>query len=469
MPSFKADKIIKFIKNEWFFLSLVIICSLVFASLCIHKGHNWGGDFSLYISQAISVNHNSLFDLYNQNKFSMDHSEILFGPYLYPMGFPLILSVVYLFAGMDFVIMKWVGALFFLASLPLIYLIFKNYFTERKYAFALLVCIALHENFLTFTDNVLSDLPFLFFSLLAIYLMERSKTFLQMTLLGLVIFYAYFVRDIGVFLIPTLFVFQAQKAFQNKKEFREKKLFLLIPYVVFLFFFGLSKWILPAGGGNHYAIFYNMTFTTRLLNYYAELLSAYLFDSTISVFLWIPLLLLILTGMYIHARKGIHILFYVLIIFVISVMWPSKQGIRFLFPIIPFILYFLFQGLIYLSKIIKFKYLNISIFLFAAIIVFENQKKVIRFSRVDTNAVKSEQMEDLYDCVIRNTDEKSVVVFDNPRVLRLFTERNSFYSTNNDTVRMYADYSIRDRNDFIDISWMKSIDNTDKYTLYKIE
>jgi hypothetical protein len=399
----------------------------------------------------------------------MEHSEILFGPYLYPCGFPLILSVVYFFAGMNFVIMKWVCALFFIASLPLIYRIFKNSFNEKKYAFVIVICIALHWYFLTFTDNVLSDLPFFFFSLFSLFLMERSRTVVKQILLGVVIFYAYLIRDIGIVLIPTLFVFQVQQLIREKLSLKKMFLQYSIPYIIFIFLFILNTWLLPQGGANHYSMVSDLSFTSRFFVYYTELLSSYLFDCIIPGYLWIPILLLIIAGMYYQGRKSLHILFYVLSVYVICILWPSKQGIRFLFPIIPFILYFMIRGVLMLSTAIKFKYLNILIFVFAALIVFQSQKRVIRFSREDTNTVQTSEMQELYDSVISNTNENDKIVFENPRVLRLFTDRNSFFSTNNDTIRAYADYVVMKRDEPADLPWLKGISDTKKYSLYKVE
>ena len=145
-------------------------------------------------------------------------------------------------------------------------------------------------------------------------------------------------------------------------------------------------------------------------------------------------------------------------------MWPANQGIRFLFPIIPFVIYYLTQGVLLVSKAIKFKYLNIAIFIFAYIIAFQGEKNVIRFSRLKTT-----DMEMLYNYIIQTTDKKSIIVFDNPRVLRLFTNRNSFYSTNKDTINKYANYIICRKDDLKYCNCNDSVFYTNSYTMYKVE
>ncbi|HNW98691.1 MAG TPA: phospholipid carrier-dependent glycosyltransferase [Bacteroidales bacterium] len=460
--------VICFFKNDNHILYVILICSFILSAICIHKGHNWGGDFSQYIAQAISINNNSIKELYEQNKFSMDHSDILLGPYMYPVGFPLILSVVYFFFGMNFIVMKWVSTLFFIASLPLIYLISKKLLCNEKYALLLIACVALNKFFLVFTDNVLSDFPYLFFSLLAIYLMEKSNTAMKQLLLGVIIFYAYIVRDIGIILLPTLLIFQLQKII-IEKQYQKKQFWLYsLPYFVFAVLFALNLLILPFGNAKHYEMFLNIKFTASYFNYYTNLFSDYFFNQTISVYLWIPLFLLILTGMLYKIKNRFHILFYVLGIYFVCIMWPSEQGMRLLFPIIPFVLFYMIQGFLLLSKTIKFKYLNVTLFVFAFFIVLQGQRDSVRLSRINTDDVKTKEMENMYAFIKQNTNKDAIIEFDNPRMLRLFTERNSFCSSYSDTVKTYADYVLCGKNEKNDSLILKEIYSNNRYVFYKI-
>jgi hypothetical protein len=73
-------------------LSLVIVSSSALALLCIHKGHNWGDDFAQYIEQARAINNHSLDSYLQINRYAMDHSDHVVGPYLSPNGFPLLIA-----------------------------------------------------------------------------------------------------------------------------------------------------------------------------------------------------------------------------------------------------------------------------------------------------------------------------------------------------------------------------------------
>ena len=162
-------------RKEKIILSVIVLTSLILSFLCIHNGHDWGDDFALYIEQAKAITNHSLSKLLVINKYLLNNSDATISPYLYPNGFPLLLTPIYLIFGMNFIAMKILCVLFFIAALPLIYLLFRNKFDTAVYPLLIVAAIALQGVFITFTDNISSDLPFLFFSILSLVLIERCK------------------------------------------------------------------------------------------------------------------------------------------------------------------------------------------------------------------------------------------------------------------------------------------------------
>ena len=240
----------------------VMLIGIVLIALCIKDGHDWGGDFSLYIAQAKSIGNNSIMELYRQNKFTIQHSTSELGPYLYPFGFPLLLSPVYFVAGIHFILMKGFCSLFLILSIPVMYKLFNEYFTHKFFVFCILICIAFHSDFVTFSDNILSDLPFFFFCFLSFMLMNKRKTVIIQILLGLCIYYSYFIKDMGLFLIPSLLIYQWQKAEYKNTGFAGK-LILLIPYMLFFILFLVTNKFLPFGEENNF-----VKIRSRIFNWY---------------------------------------------------------------------------------------------------------------------------------------------------------------------------------------------------------
>lgn len=149
---------------------------MIFTFSRIQSGHNWGGDFALYINQAKHiVDGFSIDELYELNKTSMQNSDIQIGPYLYPNGFPFLLAPIYYIFGIDLVWFKVLCSLFFILSIPLIYYLFKNDFKMRIYPLILVSIIAFNYKYIDYTDSIISDYPYLFFCILTFYLMKLKN------------------------------------------------------------------------------------------------------------------------------------------------------------------------------------------------------------------------------------------------------------------------------------------------------
>ena len=81
------------------YLSLIffLILSALMQILTWSTGHNWGGDFSAYIMQAISLTDSTVQEFIEQNSFTVYESSSNLGPVTYPWGFSLLLSPLFLF------------------------------------------------------------------------------------------------------------------------------------------------------------------------------------------------------------------------------------------------------------------------------------------------------------------------------------------------------------------------------------
>lgn len=378
------------LKNVHVLLGIVLLSSVLIA-MCIHPGHDWGDDFALYISQAKAINNYSsggLDTLYKLNKYCVEHSKTDFGPYLYPNGFPLLLTAIVYLKGINFISIKIFCAAFFILSLPIIFLLFNQSFKDRKLVIFIVGCIAFHPSFLKFSDNVLSDFPFLFFCLLSIYLIPKCTSVVSQILLGILIFFTYSIRDIGIILLPTLFAYQWQYIFSKKKTKISCHVF---PYITFAVFFLLSYFLLPRGTSNHF----NMLFNSSLLwhriyfnmIYYCNLMCLYFFPGVINLFLRISFLVIIAIlfclGAIYSFKRYLHFLVFTSLVFFILLIWVGVQGDRFIFPIIPFILFFLVKGLETILDKINNRYFKIIPFLYLAVLLGYGTISAVNYSYIN--------------------------------------------------------------------------------------
>jgi hypothetical protein len=437
----------KFLKT--YVLAAIMIIAAILTYVCIKDGHDWGDDFALYILQAKAIVNCSMYTIYALNKYSMQHSSFQISPYLYPNGFPLLLAPVYYFRGIDFVAMKMLCGFFFIASIPVLYLLFRRHFSNVFFAFFIGVLISFNPQFVTFSDSIGSDLPFFFFSLLSILLLSEKNSILNQVLLGASICFSYFIRDIGIMLIPMLLVFHAQQLFLKKVDKKRAVLFI-IPYCIFICFFILVIICLPVGGENHYHMFFSNFLINQVGNkilYYLYFISRcfYIQIRYISLFL-----LIAFTGMLVTWKENLYIAVYVFLIVIILLIWPADQGVRFLFPIIPFIIFFIVKGILYLYNRfhLNIKYLVTGLSIYLVIVSFINVREVINYTKTDSNECYTAETKQIYNYIAAHIPEKEIIGFSKPRALRLFTNKNTIFTDEDHFAGSVATYLLISKKEY---------------------
>ena len=430
-------------------IGVIIIISAILIFLCVKDGHEWGDDFALYISQAKALINLSIYKLYYLNRFSAQNSSNNLGPYLYPNGFPLLLSLVYYYFGNNFIIMKLFCGLFFLSSIPIMFRLFNRYFINSFYSFFIVLSIAFSWQYVSFADKVASDLPFFFFSFLSLMLMTKKNTILNQIMLGCSIYFSYFIRDVGIFLIPALIVYQTQQLFITKIASKRIEI-LIIPYIIFILLFLVVYILLPHGGENHFKMFFSDFSITGLYwkaVYYLYFISSNLF---IRIRFFIPFLFMAFVGMYCTWRETLYMTVYISLIFVILLIWPADQGIRFIFPIIPFIIFFMIKGLLFFYNKFKLdkKSLVIALTVSTVVISLLNLRAIITYTKTDSNQCCTAELNEVYNYISAKIPEDKIVAFKKPRALRLFTNRNAISVPLPGYESSVANYLLINRSDY---------------------
>lgn len=409
-------------------LSSSMFLAFILGLCCIDQGHNWSDDFALYVSQCQALLTGTTADLLEKNRFAMEHSYAHVGPYLYPSGFPILLAPIYSLLGLNLWAMKIYCLLFFVGSLPLIYLIFRSIEQDSYKALVITLLVAFNYHFIRFSDHVLSDLPFLFFSLWSFYQIQqqRFKTPIQAISLGFLLFFTYNIRDIGIALLPCLAIVQWQ-TYQQKKG---KLLSLLLPYVCFILLGIMHAVLLPSVGNKHIHFLTETSFQTILNNgyYYWLLLGNYFM-----VFRGIPFFIqalvaglfsiVISIGFLKTIKQQSPINFYVAFIMGVYLIWVSFQGMRFLFPIIPFLLFYLIRGI---STLFSSQKTQQIIWIGLLLSSFAQSTYISAYYwKKDSNEAHSVELQRIYQFIQKELPKDALIVFQKPRALRLFSHRNA--------------------------------------------
>ncbi len=428
-------------------LFLILITNFIMVLSSFTHGHGWGDDFASYILQAKSILSRSTADFYQRNSYTILNSSIILGPVAYPWGYPLILSPVYAVFGLNRIALKLPNAIFFILFLVIFDRLLKKRISDAG-RILIIAILAFNPYFLSFQNQVLSDIPFLFFSTFSIFLIDlfyfsqnRMKNVLiKYIILGFSIFFSTFVRTIGITLLPTLLVIQFFFVRKNWNQERNKISQILIqsiPYLSFIFFWIISSLIFPKGESSYLLSISSKDlfgiFKGNLL-YYFFLISEILPFGLWNLNFYSMLLLFMVVGLICTLRKDY--LFFVFSMFQLTValFWPTKIGPRMIFSIIPFFFYDSLIGMecciSWLKKPLQ-KYIQIigSIFWIVLLILsFKESLAIVKERRMNLQKL-SEPFDaisgDMFNFIRGNTPEDSIIVFFKPRAMHLMTDRNA--------------------------------------------
>lgn len=415
-------------------LSLILILIGIFYVTTIREGHNWGGDFSMYIRHAKNISEGIA---YGETGNIRHHSDV--GSEMYPPVFPLLLSPTYKCFGLNLSAMKIEIILLFLFALFIMYKVFKDQMLLR-YPVLLIAVFGINPYFWDFKDNVLSDIPFLFFIYLSIFLVNKiylsssfSKNKIPNIILVSILFYlCYATRISGIIFIPSLFIYDLIKSRRITSFPIKVTLLFLLFAILQKVFFGINS-----NYSGTLGLFSSRIILDSLFYYYKMLLifwnNGYSIVAT-NILFWIMTITAII-GYFTSVKKRITICEIFFLLYVSGIILSTwRQGIRYLIPIIPLYLFYSFIGVNHIALNVlrhkrKFTLVALSLFIFVTYIA---KYTTVNWSPIQDGIGKKETIE-LFNYIKKKTDKKDIFIFCKPRVLALFTERRtSGYLLHND-------------------------------------
>lgn len=455
-----------------FLLFLLFIFQVI---LRVQEGHNWGGDFSLYIAQAQAYLNGTIEHLYQANKFTVDNSTKRMGPYLTNPGFPILLAPAIKVFGLNFVALKVFCCLFWIASL---YVLFKLFNQGQDFIIAagILTAVGLNKEYLKYADSVLTDFPFLFFCLISLWLMQKPKSLVNSILLGLSLFASLSIRHIGIVLVLTYAIILLLNSFSDFDKVSKNWKSNFLPFGIVISLIALNAKILWFGSQKQMSILSDISLDQSLmnLNVYSKYLTRYLCGNAISnepvaviLISTIVVLLLVYGAIKMWPTKSTLVIFST-IMAVTLIIWPRRNGFRYLFPLMPFILLFLVYGIQKTSDS-RFWKISMNTVLVAGLLgisFFGMKSSIGQFIR-DSNQSYSDEMKLHYAYIQEHTEPDAVIGFFKPRVLRLFTNRNTIVDPNNKYQAPLTQYALISNNEGFSVG--KQLYKTKNFTLYEVD
>ncbi len=454
-----------------FLLIIFIAGLLMFSNLANGVIWYWGGDFSQYIMQAKSILDGSTQNFVEANRIAIELTSVNLAPVAYPWGFPLLLAPVYALWGLNLVALKVVCIISYLLFLVVLWFGFRKVHPTPWFLY-LMSIFTLNPFLISFSDNILSDLPFLLLSTLSILLIQTIvvqnkhiiSNFWSYFLIGFVITSAFLVRTAGILLLVTLGISQVVSYIQKQLHSGEAILkydrpklslkiiafykrisikFLLLhltPYVIF--FFSITLWlrIFPDNGTSYASeiIYVSIDSLVSNFHYYARLPRDFFIGIPYPYYkvvykITIPLAI---AGAAWRYKLYYPAIIYIILSFILYIIYPYKGNLRFLIPILPFYISFVLFGLEGLcNRMIVLKeqirkplcYLPVVlVILFFGFNVYGQNNAYVNLKKIKNDeGVLGPTAQEMYAFISNNTKSTDTIIYWYPRVMRLITGRQS--------------------------------------------
>ncbi|MFN2151945.1 MAG: hypothetical protein ACK2T5_10145, partial [Anaerolineales bacterium] len=209
---------------------------------------------------------------------------------------------------------------------------------------------------------------------------------------------------------------------------------------VFGVLWGVSALIFPGGQSSYLALYAGFSLDTLKGNIVAYSQTFGEFFATVpggALFFGIFVVLFFI-GLVARFKADLLFVLYAALYLIVLWTWPEWQGYRFLFPMLPFFIYFAIQGMrVTLEKAgenqkdILQKGAYTYLLLIAVLFVYSSGSNAYANLRAgrEINGPFDPYSIETYDFIKNNTPPDSVIVFFKPRAMRLMTDRPSLALT----------------------------------------
>ena len=295
------------------------------------------------------------------------------------LGLPIMLIPFYLIWGMNYVPMEILIFFTLIGSVIMSFLLFRK-IAGTNFAVIITILFATHPYIVSFSSIIMTEIPYIFWSLLALYLclkFEEKPKINYWLLAGAVIaiIMTYLTRAIGAgFVVAAMLYFLMKsniiKNIRKKimpfyKDVAFKKFFLLSALLVIVFIV-YQVWIRAVGGASQAEALSKMNIFAQFqknLGLVWDVFSQNLFCGKLARigassnqeylqpvnFLWATIFLVVMVGLVYSIIKkeliGLYFVFVLLLLLVGNVATQALVVSRYLIVFTPFMIYFLFLGI----------------------------------------------------------------------------------------------------------------------------
>lgn len=415
------------------------LCALAVVFLLLNiwtlkDGHNWGGDFAQYIRHGQNIAEGRPY----ADRIELDDRAVS------PPGFPLILAPFLKVFGLNFIVLKSLNVIFWFLFVFLAYRLMKEDLNPDFTFLGTLIFIT-SPTFFVFKQNVLSDVPFLFFVTAAVYFFtgfvkaERGRQgggwffYAALTCMG----YAFLIRWAGVLLFAAAVLYVV-----FAKDFPKKRTLLGISGI---FLFCLAVQSLFHSSAVYHAQELHVPFAVYLPLFlkqpsvvFGQMLEFFfpylalpvvpLIHALKKILTWTgPFLLLVILWRVFKYRRTLNVSRWFCTLYLSGlIVWVLYSGSRYLLPVIPFVMivgirdYCAFAGR-FRPKTRELWENGLKLFL--ALVIFNNVVVLVQRFGFNDDMIYAAQTKEMTQWLRENTGGDDRFMFSKPRVVGLLTGR----------------------------------------------
>lgn len=484
------------ISSDKFIAVMLSLTVLILISFTLDNNCSWGDDFAAYLSEGIAIAEGCLDEQAELN--IMMHltplpEESQGKPLVYAWGYPLLHSLIYKIVGFDRVVYddliyyKLPTVFAYSGMVGLYYLLCRIRFGKLTSVF-LSGVLCLSPQLIEATGSLYTDALFMSLTVMAVYMTEKcvlediaKKRNVKALLLGALLWYIYCVRLNGIVVVLSVFFALIHGCAGKKKEDIKYFFFTVLSFAILYFIFNVIVFPKPSalsGIGDKLSItwikegIHRQFFELSYWYFYVVDVSTYAISSAIcktaemtgnaifTIFVSSSIIKLSrfaiyllmgasIIGMLSEIKTRPHLVFLVIVSFVGTSIVNLIQGLRYLYVILPFVIFFSARGLKCIIQGLKriYEYSGgknerpprtlfpkVATFLWAIYIfvvlvtaakpVVEKGIQNLRFPQRNENTAYSEAAIDMYNYIQKNVAEDDTIAFFKPRALYLNTRRH---------------------------------------------
>lgn len=475
----QVKKTYPFLKNVIYPLVLFFVFTQVYSFIYDEKVALLGDNTAYYILGKALADGEGYTNVFSVHKTPANH---------FPPGYPAIIASCMSVFSQDVDTIKTLNGFFFFGAIMLCYALFIRFSKNHHLAFVTCLIISLNYHMLMFSTVMMSEIPFMFISCLSLLIfsyIDLDKPFYKQVLFFVfiaIIVLAIYVRTAGVALLAgyLLYMLYNKKwiyafvtvalfiSFQMPWQARSKKLggsnyvrdlFMKNPYRPELGAMDISDWFKRIGTNTERYItkeIPNASFPFIKIDYKES-------PGFMGWFKGLLLLGLAVLGVLKAKEKKLLLAGYLLGTSGILALWPDVWfGARFILPIIPFVIWAVFNGLFFivtwlveklklngLTKIVQYA----PFLLLILIPAFTPQVKALHLSAENGHPDKFQNYLDIAIWAKNNTPKDAVFSCRKPSLFYVFSDRkvtgfkNSTVQEDliNDFVENGVDYVVLDQ------------------------